>query len=381
MKMTRLIIKELLHRKVNFLLGLLAVITAVALFIFFLTTAEASKRETTRLMRDMGFNLRIISKSTDLEKFWSIGYSEDPMPEEYVHRFAKQKGISYNHLVAVLRKKIAWQGGDVLLTGISPEVAPMDKKKTPMIFSIDHGTVYLGHEISRSRNIKKGDRIELLGKSFRVESCLAESGSEDDITIYAHLQDVQELLGMEERINEIKALECLCRDPAKESKEILIEQLERILPDARVIQIKNIAAAREKQRVMTEKYFTMSIPFVIVVCAAWILVLAMMNVRERRQEIGILRALGYGSFPIAWLFLGRAALTGVAGAVAGFGIGTFMALTYGPGVFKVTANAISPAYDLMLFALIAAPVFAALCSLIPAMMAVTQDPAVTLREE
>jgi ABC-type lipoprotein release transport system permease subunit len=381
MKTTRLIFKEMLHRKVNFLLGLLAVMTAVALFIFIRTTGEASKRETTRLMRDMGFNLRIVSKQTDIEKFWATGASEASMPEEYLYRFAKLKGISYNHLVAILRKRFSWQGGGILLTGISAEVAPLDKKKSPMIFSIERGTIYVGSEIHGRRNIKKGDQVDLFDRTFRVAACLSESGSEDDITIYAHLHDVQELLGMAGRINEIKALECLCRDPVKDSETVLKEQLEEILPDARVIQIKNIATAREKQRLMTENYFAMSIPFVLVVCAAWILVLAMMNVRDRRPEIGILRALGYGSGPIAWLFLGRAAVTGVVAAAAGFGIGTVLALVYGPDVFKVTAKAISPAYDLLLFVLVAAPLFASVCSLIPAMTAVTQDPAVTLREE
>ena len=79
-------------------------------------------------------------------------------------------------------------------------------------------------------------------------------------------------------------------------------------------------------------------PLVLLVCAAWVGLLAMINVRERRQEIGILRALGYGSGRIGWLFLGKALGLGLVGAAIGFGIGTGAALTWGPAIFKVTAS-------------------------------------------
>ena len=93
-----LIFKEFIHRKMNSLLSLLAIVTAVALFVSFFTTGEASKRETTRLMRDMGFNLRIIPKETDMDKFWATGFSEYTMQEECVNRFASNKNFAYNHL-------------------------------------------------------------------------------------------------------------------------------------------------------------------------------------------------------------------------------------------------------------------------------------------
>ena len=90
-----LIAKEILHRKLNFLLGVLAVLVTVALFIAFLTTAGAARRETTRITRDMGFNLRIIPKETDMDRFWAIGFSEKTMPEESIHRFAKSGGVFF----------------------------------------------------------------------------------------------------------------------------------------------------------------------------------------------------------------------------------------------------------------------------------------------
>jgi hypothetical protein len=389
MNIFQLIIKEIAHRKLNFLLSVLATLTAVVLFVSFFTTGQASRRETTRLMRDMGFNLRIIPKETDMNKFWVNGFSEHTMPEEYVGYFAGREDISYNHLIATLQERIQWQGRESILIGIAPEeVIPPGKAKRPMTFvmepktayTIDPGTVYVGFELANDLNIERGDKIDIFGKSFNVAKRRPETGSDEDIRIYTHLRDAQSLLNKEGRINEIKALECLCFDPNKDSLDILRAELEKVLPEAKVIQIRSIAKARENQRLMVDKYFALIMPVLLFVCAAWIGVLAMMNVRDRRDEIGIMRALGYGSGRISLLFLGKALIVGIVGAAVGFGVGTWLALRYGPDIFKITANMIKPMYNLLIWSLIAAPVFAAISSFIPAMLAVTQDPAVTLRD-
>lgn len=383
MKILYLIIREIMHRKQNFIFSLLAIVTAVALFVSFFTAGEASKRETTRLMRDIGFNLRIIPIETDMEKFWATGFSEYTMPENYVYDFASHEGLSYAHLTAMLQKKVNWRGIEVILTGIAPEVSPPGMQKPPMVFSIERGTVYIGFELVRNLGLKNGDAIDIFDKPFTIAQCLSESGSEDDIRIYAHLHDVQNIMNMENKINEIKALQCLCFVNGENinSVTLLREQLARFLPDAKVILMQSIASARENQRLMAEEYFGFIMPIVLVVCMVWIGVLAIMNVQERRQEIGIMRALGYGSGKIALLFLGKAVAIGLVGAVVGFGIGTGLALKFGPDIFKVTANTIKPTIELLYWSLIASPAVCALSFFIPAMVAITQDPAITLREE
>lgn len=381
MNVLSLILKEMLHRKINFLLSLLAVITAVGFFVAFSTTGAASQNETTRIQRDIGYNLRIIPKDADMDQFWSEGYCDATLSDDSVNRFTQQKGISYTHLLATLQRKIKWRDRTVLLTGIASEVSTEEKKKSPMIFEIDPGKAYVGFHLAQTLGLEPGNEIELEGKSFRVERALRESGSVDDIRIYTSLADAQEILKQPGRINEIKALECLCRDPNRESIEILREELERILPEAQVVKIEAIAKARESQRLMLEGYFALVMPIVIIVCAVWIGTLAMVNTRERKNEIGIMRALGYGSGRIAALFLGKAVVIGLIGAAFGFALGTWIAMTYGPGIFKITAKSLAPNYQLLWFALAAAPPFAALSSFIPAMVAVTDDPAVTLREE
>jgi len=378
-----LIYHEILGRKLNFALSLSSVIVAAAFFVSFFTIGHASKQETIRLMRDMGFNLRIVHKDTDMEKFWRQGYSEITMPESHVFELASHAGLSYAHMTAILQRKIKWRDREVFLTGIAPEVSPPGKKKSPMAFSIPAGSIYVGFEIARSLGLKRGDTIDISDHPFLVERTLSESGSDDDVRIYAHLHDVQDILGEKDNINEIKALQCLCVVDGQNinDMQMLRDQLKSVLPNTKVLLIQDIASARERQRLMAEKYFSLLVPFVVVVCMAWIGILTWINVRERRQEIGIMRALGYDSVKIASLFLGKAVAIGFIGAGFGFVFGTVLSMRFGPEIFKVTANLIKPQITLLYWALIVSSLFCALSAFIPAVWAVTQDPAVTLRGE
>lgn len=379
MSILRLLWKEILHRQLNFLLSLVAVISAVALFVGVLTMGRASARETRRLMRDMGFNLFIVPQGTNMENFWANDFADKHMPEDYVKRLADAGTIAADHYVAMLQSKVRCRGRQVLLTGVLPELGAIGKRrKSPMGFKIAPGTCEVGHELALGLGLKRGDTLEVLGKPLRVAQCLGETGSKDDIRIYAHLHDVQAMLGKPGKINTIQALGCLCLG---DRLGTIRQQLAEALPETKVTEFKSIALARAEMRQMVERYVTFLAPAVLLVCVVWVGLLALLNVRERRQEIGVLRAHGVGSLPIASLFLGKALLLGLIGAAAGFLLGSEIAQQLGPRIFKITFIRVRPSYALLAWSLIAAPAIASLASFLPAMVAVTQDPAVTLTEE
>ena len=375
--------REIRYRKLNFILGLTAVLLATVLFVAFFSAGQASKRETTRLMRDMGFNLRVIPRETDMEKFWIIGFSQHSMPEHYVYDLAEYPGISYNHLTATLQKTYIWEDHEVILTGMAPEVIPPGKSSSQMTFSIEPGTVYVGFQLARDLDLHPGDPIEIDNHPLTVARCLSETGSRDDIRIYGHLEDIQNILDMTGRINEIMALQCMCVGDydQKESLDQLRAQLKDILPDAKVLLMQSIATARQEQRIMAERYFSYTFPLLLFAVMAWIGILAFLNVRERRHEIGIMRALGYDSRKIALLFLVKAAVMGFAGAAVGFFLGTVLSVKFGPQIFKITAASIKPQMELLIWSILGAPLVCAAAVIFPTLLGVYQDPAITLREE
>jgi len=376
-----LIFKEIRYRKTNFLFGLLAVMAAVALFISFFTAGKASERETARLMLSMGFNVHIISENTNTSEFLLTGLADQTMPEQYLEKLASQQAISYNHLLASLQKKISWRGFDVILTGLAAEICPPGSKKSPISYQIEPGNLYVGYRVAQTLGLKDSDTVEIEGKKLKVAKCLSESGGADDIRIQCHLRDAQDILKLPGRISEIRAVDCLCFAPTDNPAQVLRNEIGSLLPQTQVFHTRSIASARAETRQMVKNLFTVIMPLVVVACGVWIGVLAVINVRDRQQEIGIMRALGYDSGRIISLFLGKAVVIGLLGAAIGFLAGTALAMRFGPDIFKITAKTmIKPEPFLLVISLIFAPLFAAVSSFIAAMIAATYDPAVTLRE-
>lgn len=421
MNTLRILLAEIGYRKLNFLLSLLAVTIAVALFVAGPVLIEGYRRETKvqldnlddstrRYMRDMGFNLMIVHRDNDMSNFWATDYAEKTMPQEYVERLATDKRLTkVTHLVATLQQKIDWQNQKVLLIGYLPETPQphraetafakrfehYKKKKLPMGEDIEPGTIHLGHSLGAGR--KEGQTAEVLGRAFRIAKIVPERGSKEDITIKMNLADAQQLLDKPGEINQIMALECRCQvgDLAD-----IREQLQKVLPEAKVTEYQSIAVARAKQREAVKEsrerqldrmkslaYLTTSL--VVLASALWVGLLALANVRERRTEIGILRALGKGSGTIVCLFLGKAVVVGLLGAGIGFLLGTGIGYALGTDLPRVLgAQPLYAArdyftfpYPLLLIALLGAPILSAVASYLPTLSAVIQDPAVVLRDQ
>ena len=260
---------------------------------------------------------------------------------------------------------------------------------------IEPGTIHLGHQLAAGR--KEGQTVDVLGRRFQIAKIVSERGSKEDITVKMHLSDAQQLLEKPGQINQIMALECLCR--VGDLPKIRAE-LEGILPEAQVTEYQSIAvarakqredvkASREKQHASMKSLANVVTSLVVLASALWVGLLTLANVRERRTEIGILRALGKGSGTIVGLFLGKAVVVGLLGAGLGFLLGTGVGYALGTDLPRVFG--VQPLYDSrsyfpfsylsLLIALLGAPLLAAVASYLPTLTAVMQDPAVVLRDQ
>ena len=305
MNVIRLLLREIQFRKLNFALGLVSILVAVAFPVSILTMVDAADREITRLMRDMGFNLLIIPAETDMVDFWSQQYASESMPESYVGQLSESTKLQIRHLVARLQQKIEWRGRKVLLTGILPEMQMEVAPKSRMDNDVPEGHADVGYELWKSEGLSTGDTIQIAhdGRALEVviDECRDEKGSIDDIRLSLHLGDAQTLLGKAGRITDIQALSCYCQEDqlAKLRADLAAE-----LPQTQISEFRTQALTRSETRATIERYAAFMIPGVLVICAVWIGLLALGNVRERRTEIGILRAMGVGSVPVGVLFLG-----------------------------------------------------------------------------
>ena len=380
------------------------------------------EKKTRRTMRDLGFNLRIVHRNTDMNQLYAEFVSFD-MPEEYVQRLADSPEITkIVHLVASLRQMVQWQGQQRLLIGFAPEATQSHiEQKSPMGFRIEPGQVFLGSLVGQDYAV--GDNVEILGKQFQVARILDPHGrADEDIAICMHLKDAQTVLQKPGKISEILALGCKCK--TIERVEEITAQLEVVLPEAKVTEYRLQAMAREQQRKLVEKYHVQRMqtyeadqekitvqerrrlqetidqqqtrrahvmellsaatsvltPLIVLGCGIWVGLLAWTNVRERRAEIGLLRAIGKGSGNIACLLLGKALLLGLAAGLAGSLAGFFVARWFATGMFGVAIANFTPSMLATVCAILGTPLLATLASYLPTLSAINQDPAVVLLE-
>ena len=103
------------------------------------------------------------------------------------------------------------------------------------------------------------------------------------------------------------------------------------------------------------------------------------NVRDRRTEIGILRAIGLRRAQVLVIFIGKAVLMGLTGAVLGCAGGLV-----GGALWQQAPDAAmwQRLADPVLVAAVfgAAPLLAVLASWLPALRAAQEDPAVVLQD-
>lgn len=377
MSITRMIVSEIRNGKLNFLLCLVTVAVACAAFVALLTVSRGAAKSTNRLLRDMGFNILIVPQGTDLPRYWSLDFPEATMPEDYVVKLSESK-VPAEHFVAKLQTLAVVDGQKVVLTGVLPEVGSAgSSKKAPMGYDVPKGEAFAGSGIAQKLKLAPGGSVTVMDKVFKVTQVLPETGTMEDIRLFAHLHDVQPLLGKEGKVNAIDALGCKCQ-AGEDFMKVITDGIKTALPGVQVEHYKSIAIARELTRRQFDAWAEAVMIAVLVLGACAIAALTYLNVRHRRHEIGLLRTVGVGTPRIAWLFLGKAVLYALLGASLGFALGYGAATVWGPGV---AAGKIELDPLLLGYALAGAPLVAILFGAVPILHGLLLDPAFVLREE
>ena len=428
MTIWNLLIREILHRKLNFALAVLSVMVASGSLIGSVTLlrihdihtgklleqkqADLEQRmaqlkdDTRKAMLKLGFNIVILPKDQNLSDWYADDYASKYMPEEYVHKLADSGIVTVRHFLPSLQQKIEWpeHKRTIIMVGTRGEVPNLHKNPLkPLVQPVPPGTISLGYELHRSLEMKVGDKVELMGRQFTVHACHKVRGNKDDITAWIYLAEAQELLDKEGKINAILALECLCTTDALPK---IREEIAGILADTQVIErgsraiaraeartqveeqarvaIEKEIIAREDLRAVRERLASILTPVVVTACAVWIAVLGFTNVRARREEIGILRAIGVRSRDVMVMFVSRHVLLGVLGGALGFVAGVLAAVYFGAAHEGTQIRMIDMDLSwagLLLASVGGAAALAVIAGWIPTMIAARQDPADVLRND
>jgi len=436
MSIWRLIAKEILYRRLNFALAALAVLVAVGSLVAVLTLLKGHDLRTEgiaevqakkageighnlqddarRIMLGLGYNVLILHKEQDLGEFYTRGQASKTFPESYGDVLAQSDIILVQHVLPSLHRRMEWPEKQkrVILVGARGEAqrGHVDPKK-PLVQPVSPGEMVVGSVLAAEAGLEVGQTVTLLGREFTVVKVHDRRGDEDDYTAWVHLSDAQAMFDQPGEVDTILALSCYCANTSADKMlEEIEKQVTRLLPDTRVICLEHEAAIRRATRASAgqraEEFLALDqagheslraeraalaawvIPLVVVGCIVWVGLMALGNVRARRPEIGILRAMGVRGGQVVAIFLGRAVMVGLIGAVIGYAIGFAVAAVWDAREAGEGALTGGPAGAAALFGpgllvavLALAPVLSAAASLVPALLAAQEDPAVVLREE
>ncbi len=448
MTVWRLAIREICHRKLSFLMSVISVTTAVACLVGAQTLLRADRIITEHLlekkrseleqalaateevvkqagadledalrkhMLGLGFNILILPKEQSRSELLLNGMTAT-MPESHVEKLGQSNIVTINHLLPSVTRRVLWpeHNREVILIGTRGEVPIQHREsKKPLLEEVAEGKMLVGNEIRKELGLKVGDKVTFQKQEFTISAIHPERGSADDVTVWINLRQAQELLGMQNLINAILALECDC---AGDRISAIRAEIEAILPGTQVIEKYSQALARAEARskakeaaesaLVQEKesgqatllreeqsrhqlerqhagFAAVMVPLVLVGSAVTIFLLALANARQRTEEIGILRAIGLKSRRIILVFLSKAAAVGCVGALLGIGLGFWVGSSLGDlSRSGLSRSQLFAAGDLI-STIVAAPVLAivltGIASWVPAVLASRQDPALVLQ--
>jgi hypothetical protein len=447
MSLLILILREIRHRPAMFLLSVLAVAVAVGGVVASALLLERDRQETVRLlaakgaevetriaareaevqrtgaelqdairkhMTKLGFNVLILPQEQDLSELLLGGTLSATMPEDYVRKLSDSGIVTVNHLLPMVTKRLQWpeREREVILVGTRGEVPILHRnEKKPLLDAVAPGQMVVGYELHQQLGLQVGEQVKLLEREFTVSTLHPQRGTADDVTIWIDLAQAQELLGLQNLIHGILALECEC---AGDRISQVRSEIQAILPGTQVVERYSQALVRAEARTqaaqtaeaalaaeraagaaalaeeqgarqdLEAKHQDLArwlVPVIVVAAAAWIAILAWMNVRQRRDEIGILRAIGLKRSGVLAIFEGKAVAIGLLGGLLGVGGGLLLAQAGGPALPVAALLEAAAVQRLLWLAPLAAVFLAAVASWLPALVAANHDPALVLEGE
>jgi len=404
MNLRTLVLRELFERKTQMLTCFLAILLGITTVVAIKNVTHYSEKAVAVEMDALGANVLVLPKTVTLQDYYSADMHDEVIPEEYVMRLTMSDIQGVDNLSPKLNVPIELDGRNFAFTGILPknefqakaawagagifsrpigcgaidvasEPEPEDKKslvRNRVIKDLESHEVLVGADAATVQDIAEGDTLTLLGEEFTVIAVLPETGTVDDSRIFGHLHTVQRLSGKGPVVNCIEIVGC-----CKEISAGLVEGVNALLPNAKVVTVKQVVATQQNVNRMMERLSLIFLAIIVIVGGASIANYMYANVFERRKEIGTLMALGAESGLVLRIFLAKAALLGIAGGVAGYLLGTVLAVTLGPRLAGVT---VLPMPTLALWAIGVSIGITFLASFFPARRAASLDPVAAFQE-
>jgi putative ABC transport system permease protein len=302
---------------------------------------DAKSRLTTEF-RALGANVIVAPRTT------SDGHSEGStleeellgqLPPEYEAKPVPAVGFLY--VIAEVAKAGSVHFEPAVIAGTKgsglTEIRPGRRTGDLVNLENDAGACEIGVKAAAQFQVQTGDTLQLRNQgheaSCKVFAVLATGGAEDT-QIFTKLQTAQTLANLAGRISLIQ----LSVTGTPDSVKNFISSLSQRLPGADVGGIKQLTEA--EGRIYDRISGLLSATVLLLLFLTSLCVMAgMSNVAvERKNDVGLMKAIGGSLRRVVRLFLTEAIVMGIAGGLVGSAIGIAASIWLGKTVFGVAAQ-------------------------------------------
>ena len=375
-------IRNLLRRKGKAAFVLSGLVIGVATVVGIVSFVDSMATDINTKLEKYGANILIVPRTENLSlnygglSLGGVSFEMQEIKEEELKKIGTIKnagnvaalGPLVLGVIEVNERKVLLAGVDFESTGI---LKPWWRLQGAL--PGENGIV-VGAEAARQLNLQVSDSLSVRDRELVVAAVLAPTGSQDDQLVFSQLPTAQALFDKPGRIS-MAEVAALCKDcPIEE----MVAQISEVLPGARVMAIQQVVKSRMETLAQFKK-FSFGISGVILLIGSLVVLVTMMSsVRERTDEIGIFRAIGFRKRHVmSIVFIEAALVSGIAGVLGYFvGIG---AAQLALKLFTENASMVLISPLLGVGAFCTALVLGLAASAYPALMASRMDPNEALR--
>jgi len=243
------------------------------------------------------------------------------------------------------------------------------------------GECAVGSRLAAALGLRPGGALEIdsvhaassrqASAAFRVATIVSTGSSEDD-RVFVPLEAIERLAGAEGKVSAVEM-----RVPGNAQQiEAAVQRLAALFPGVEVRPVRQIVYSEGKV-LGTIRHLTMSLTALILVIIALCVAATMTAiVLERRKDIAVMKALGAGERSVMELFVTEGAALGMAGGLAGFFVGAWLARELAVRLFQV---ALAPSWWVLPIVLAATMMVAVLGTLFPVQIVRRIQPAAALK--
>ena len=383
MQLSDIALHSLWRRKGRMALLALGLAIGVATVVALVAITETMQADVATKLDEYGANILIVPKANDLSLSYggvtvaSAAYDVGEMSLSDLERISTIKNARNVSVVAPkLLGAVALGGRQVLVAGVlfDEELRLKQWWRVRGEHPTSPDQALVGARLAQTLNLEPGESLDIKGQLVRVVGVLAENGSQDDDILFIDLSVAQQMMNKPDGISlvEVAALCTAC--PIEE----MVEQISAVLPQGRVTALREAVTLR-METVGQLTRFAMAVSAVVIAIGTLVVLTSMLGaVSERRQEIGLFRALGFRQRHIVRVILSEACLISLAGGVVGWALGMGTAVMLAPSVAQVTTRVI---WDplLAVSTVGGALLIGLLGSFYPAIYAARLDPTTALR--